>query len=460
MSNYGISVLIIILVTSLVAFYLLYKAKELNLGIVISVSIGSIILGFTFSPALKTVLKLLSENISINKKMALVISLLIVLFIFLLFILIVSFIISICIPKKLASIDCCVVIDRLASKIKIKNGIISIKDKFTGYFRKIVSKMKEIVKNVYNPINKLKKPVDTKQIIDTMGIEKNENGIIKEKNIDSVDIPDTFANLIGFMEPWREVADVKQDSSTDAAILDQTIEANSVYDNLVAGAYQEIVATQITDIKTDKVDKNVFNDLSEIIVEGKVTESELAEIDVVENKLSEIDVVESELPEIDIVENELSEIDVVESELAEIDIVENELSEIDIVESELKEIDIVENELAEIDVVENELSQIGTVEAERSQALLIDENDAKSFVLKAFESKDAGRKEVAIEYYIEALQHEPNNEMIFWIVLDVCALYKQLGLSELAKNILEGLVREYGAAIQPEVKMEIMNYLK
>lgn len=146
MSYYGVSVLITILITSLVAFYLLYKAKELNLGIVISISIGSIILGFTFYPAFRTLLKLLSDNININKKVASIITLITILFVFLLFVLIVSFIISISIPKKIASIDCCVVID-------------SIKNKFIGFFGKIVSSMKEMVKNVYNTINKLKKPV-------------------------------------------------------------------------------------------------------------------------------------------------------------------------------------------------------------------------------------------------------------------------------------------------------------
>jgi len=418
MTYYEVLVLVTILLTSLVAFYLLYKAKELNLGIVISISIGSIILGFTFSPAFKLVLQLLSDNINIGKKLVLIISLLIVLFIFLLFILIVSFIISISIPKRLASKDCCIVIDRIIAGIKIRDGIVNIKNKLTGFFRKIVSNMQETVKNVYYLINKLKKPVDTRQIIDTMGIEKNENGISKDKSNNTIATPDSFAfaNLIAFMEPSEQVNYSNQDSSIAADMIEQTLVANdSAYESLAAAAYQEIVTTKISDIDTDE---NVVNDLPVIMEEDQVAEIEVVEIDIVESKV----------PQLETAEAEQSQKSPSDGNYADEFEIENDI------------IDIIEysEEIAE------------------SESII----DANSLVLKAFESKDADRKEEAIECYMEALQNEPDNEMIFWIVLDVCALYKQLGLSELAKNILEGLVSEYGTAIQPEVKMEIMNYLK
>ncbi|MHB8062922.1 MAG: hypothetical protein ACYDG2_09860 [Ruminiclostridium sp.] len=421
MSYYGVSILITILVTSLIAFYFLYKAKELNVGIVISISIGSIILGFTFSPIFKAVMELLNDNININKKISIIVSLLTVLFVFLLFILIISFIISISIPKKLTSIDCCVIINRTISRIKIKAGIINLKDKLGGFFMKIGSNMKEIVKNVYNLINKLKKPVDTKQIIDTMGIEKNENGL-NEKSINTIDATDSvaFANLIGFMEPSsQEINYAGQDSTADEDIIDQTLEVNdSAYENLAAVAFQEIVADQVSDIPANEVDKDVLNDLSEIVVENQVVESEIVETDAVE----------SEVPQFASVAAELKQI-----------------------------LPSIQNAAVDFELDDNVIDNIEYgEEIDKSESIF----DASSLVLKALESKDAGRKEDAIECYIEALQYEPNNEMLFWIVLDICALYKQLGLSELAKNILEGLVSQYGAAIQPEVKMEIMNYLK
>jgi hypothetical protein len=441
MSYYGVSVLITILVTSLVAFYLLYKAKELNLGIVISISIGSIILGFAFNPISKIVMNLLSDSIIINKKIALIISLLTVLFVFLLFILIISFIISFIIPKKLAGIDCCVIIDRIIAGIKIRDGIVNIKNKFTYFFKKNVSNIQKLVKNVYNSTNKLKKSVDTKQIIDTMGIEKNENVILEEGSGKSVDTPDSnaFDNLIAFMEPSKQASYTNQDSSIDTDIIEQVIEVNdSTYEDLAAVAYQELVIPQLPNIETHQVDEDEVN-------EDEVNENEVNENEVNENEVNEIEANEigfNDLPEI-----------IVEDPVAE-----HEIVEIDDTESEVPQIETIEDLSQTLQrAEEGPFDNISYAESISEPGSIV---DADSLVLKAFESKGAGRKEDAIECYIEALQHQPSNEMLFWIVLDVCALYKQLGLIKLAKDILEGLVSEYGAAIQPEVKTEIMNYLK
>ena len=401
MSYYGVSVTITILLTSLIAFYLLYKAKELNLGIVISISIGSVILGFTFIPAYKAVLSLLSDNI--NQKIAFVLSLLTVLFAFLLFILIISFIVSICIPKKVAIIDCCVVINRLLSKVSIK----SIKDKIVIIFKKIAAGMRGTVKNVYNLKNKLKKPVDTKQIIDTMGIEKSKKVFSYKESSEATDTSDTFAftNLLGFMEPSSEVAYENHEESIDVDIVDQGVETtDSAYHNLAAIAYQEIVTTQTEAVEDDI---NDLNNLEEITIKVNV------EIENAENA-----------------------------------------------ESEPVVIGNTHSDITDIEIPEELIPESNQIMPSIAYNTVTVVNDAKSLVLKAFESKDEGRKEEAIGQYIEALQYEPDNDMIFWIVLDVCALYKQLGLSELAKNILEGLVSEYESIIQPEIKMEIMNNLK
>lgn len=434
MSYYGVSVIITILLTSLIAFYLLYKAKELNLGIVISISIGSVVLGFTFSPAFKAVLNLLSNNI--NQKIALVLSLLSVLFVFLLFILIISFIVSICIPKKLAAIDCCVIIDRVLSKISIK----SIKGKIVEILGKNAAKMREKVKNVYNLKNKLKKPVDTKQIIDTMGIEKSNMAFSYEESSDAIDNSDTFtfSNLLGFMETSSEVTYENQDESIDMDIVDQGLEAADVYHNLATIAYQEVVTTQSSDFETEATEDDL-NNLEEITIKVNV-----------EDQGFENQVIEEE-----IVEGELADGKLPVSQDRESEIVVNENTESETVASENTESEIIENEITEVVILES--NQTMPSIANNTVAVVI---DAKSLVLKAFESKDEGRKEEAIEQYIEALRYDPDNEMIFWIVLDVCTLYKQLGLSELAKNILEGLVNEYESVIQPEIKMEIMNNLK
>ena len=268
MSYYVISTLIIV-VTSLVTFYLLYVAKELNLGILISILLGSIMLGVTFLPVFKSVMIFSKEIISISKFLAFIISILSIFVIFLTFTLVISFIISITIPNKLIAIDCCAMIERTVAKMK----------------------------HGHHTQNIIKIPYP-EQKIDAKGIEKN-------------------------------------------------LEVNN------------------------------------------------------DNNLEEI-------PGI-----------------------------------------IIQESKRKIPVPEAKISKLSTV----------DVNAAKALVLKALQKKGDNKKAEAIECYLKALQQQPDSEMIFWIVIDVCALYKQLGLNELAKSILESLSIKYGNVIRPEVKKEIMNCL-
>lgn len=356
MSYYGVSVTITVL-TSLTAFYLLYKARELNLGILISVAAGSVILGFSINPAFNGILSLLSDNININEKLALIVSILIILFIFLVSILVLSIVISIAIPKKFTAIDCCVYIDRFLERAK----------------EKIVPEMKELAKNVYDLKNKLKKPVDTKQIIDTMGIEKSEKEIfvpqtaemsVKAVGLDIIDYTD--------VEPFD---------------FNNRFDTFEFMEN--TGAMAAVAE-------------------SETAVEHEVEYGETAET---EEYTFLIDSAEPEYT-------------------------------------------------ASVDsTVESEDYAI-SIPVEVEEDLEEETLDADTLVMKAFKCKESGKKAQAIEYYIDALQYNPDKGMIFWIVLDVCTLYKQLGLNDLAVAILEGTVAQYGDIIRPEIKVEIMNNLK
>jgi hypothetical protein len=150
---------------------MLYKAKELNLGMIISISAGTIILGVLFSPAFKFILGFLSQNLNFNKQIALIISLIIVLIVFLIFILVFSLIVTLCIPKRWIQVDCGTYIDRfigLVKSLKLKQFIIEKCQHCAKSMGAIVSKMSNVT-------NMLKKPVDTSEIIDKMGIEKNDN---------------------------------------------------------------------------------------------------------------------------------------------------------------------------------------------------------------------------------------------------------------------------------------------
>lgn len=55
---------------------------------------------------------------------------------------------------------------------------------------------------------------------------------------------------------------------------------------------------------------------------------------------------------------------------------------------------------------------------------------------EAFRLKGSGDCEGAILYYMYALDKKPSKELTFWIILDICVLYKSLGLLEMALEIL------------------------
>lgn len=447
MSYYGISVAITVIVTSLIAFYLLYKAKELNLGILISISIGSLILGFSFNPAFKAVLNLLSDSVSLNKQLALIITLLVELFVFLLLICILSLVISIAIPKRFSSIDCGAVIDRFL--LIIKTNISSFIHKISVFTGGFFHRMKDMLLFVYNLKNKLKKPVDTKQIIDTMGIEKNENGIFEHKENNT----DSFAGILAFMEPHNvnrlETVDLREavEEVTEAVAVSTEADIEDIigksdldqkYQNIVAMAYSEVIVTE--DEEQDVVETST----SELLAESE-------DIGVTEilDTIQDSGITESDNLSLD--NNTIENTTIALDTEAEVTVSVNE-------EETTDETEIISNIHIESANTKGVVEQFVYDTDDWSEDIA--EVNADSLVMKAFECKDNGRKDQAVEYYMEALQRDPDRDMIFWIVLDVCTLYKQMGLNDLAQMILEGMVQKYGSIIQPEMKQEIMKNLK
>jgi hypothetical protein len=55
---------------------------------------------------------------------------------------------------------------------------------------------------------------------------------------------------------------------------------------------------------------------------------------------------------------------------------------------------------------------------------------------EAFRLKESGDSEGAILYYMYALDKKPSKELTFWIIIDICVLYKTLGQLEMALEIL------------------------
>ncbi|AEY64912.1 hypothetical protein [Clostridium sp. BNL1100] len=88
-------------------------------------------------------------------------------------------------------------------------------------------------------------------------------------------------------------------------------------------------------------------------------------------------------------------------------------------------------------------------------------NESEILVLKAFDCKVKGQKEQAVQYYTKALDYGSlSNDMVFWVVLDICTLYKELGLNELACSILNSVAKRYGNELKPEIRAEIIKNLK
>ncbi|MCX7711350.1 MAG: hypothetical protein N2484_16035 [Clostridia bacterium] len=85
--------------------------------------------------------------------------------------------------------------------------------------------------------------------------------------------------------------------------------------------------------------------------------------------------------------------------------------------------------------------------------------DVESYIDAAFRYKQEGKFEEAIQNYMQVLDGQPDKDLVFWVVLDICVLYRNLGQGELAKDILESYIASYGDIMDPGVKEEIEKYL-
>jgi tetratricopeptide (TPR) repeat protein len=89
-----------------------------------------------------------------------------------------------------------------------------------------------------------------------------------------------------------------------------------------------------------------------------------------------------------------------------------------------------------------------------SDRLSIDEVLNRAFLLK-----QEGKELEAASLFINALDMKPDTEVAFWIVLDICVIYKNFGQSELAADILQAYMNEYNDLMSDEVKEQILQSL-
>ncbi|MGE5329769.1 MAG: hypothetical protein ACM3KR_09710 [Deltaproteobacteria bacterium] len=75
----------------------------------------------------------------------------------------------------------------------------------------------------------------------------------------------------------------------------------------------------------------------------------------------------------------------------------------------------------------------------------------EKFIDSAFAAKTEGKYLEAIEYYIQALEKKPEEQLILWIIIDVCSLYRELGQEDIAKEMIKSYIETAGNSISQEV---------
>lgn len=86
-------------------------------------------------------------------------------------------------------------------------------------------------------------------------------------------------------------------------------------------------------------------------------------------------------------------------------------------------------------------------------------NSLTEIIKKAFLLKQQGNVMEAAVLYMTALDQKPDNETAFWIVLDICAIYKITGHADLAEDILLTYIDAFEHLMSEELKDQILQSL-
>ena len=88
------------------------------------------------------------------------------------------------------------------------------------------------------------------------------------------------------------------------------------------------------------------------------------------------------------------------------------------------------------------------------------EKSIDEIIDEGFKLKEQGDYEGAIINFLYALDNHLPDDVALWVLLDICVMYKQLGQVELAKEVLENYVTEYGIVMDEALKYEIETNLQ
>jgi hypothetical protein len=78
---------------------------------------------------------------------------------------------------------------------------------------------------------------------------------------------------------------------------------------------------------------------------------------------------------------------------------------------------------------------------------------------EAYRLRELGDLEGSIIYYMYALDKNPQKDLTFWIILDICVMYKSLGQQSLALDILNSYYDIYGDTMGNDIREEIQRNL-
>ena len=255
--------------------------------------------------------------------------------------------------------------------------------------------------------------------VDINEVEIEEPEAIEEVAINEVEIEEPEALKEVNVEEEKEILGLHAEESEIVAQEEVVIESMNESDSEEQEAFEEI----------------------EAIEEVAINEAEIEEPEAIEEIA--INGVEIEEPEAIEEEKENLELESQESEI----IIKNEEPGTE-GNTEFSSLSHISDETS-VNTI-NEADNLNNTKDGSKVDRLIDE----AFLLKV-----SGDLEGAIQSYMYALEHDIEDEVVFWLVLDICVLYKQLGKSDLAKDILESYVTNYGSIMNEEVKIQIINNL-
>jgi hypothetical protein len=289
-----------------------------------------------------------------------------------------------------------------------------------------------------------------------------EEVIIEEVAESEIEEPET--EEIAIIEEEMEIPELGGDES-EAVAQEEVIIEEIAESEIEEPEAEEEIAIIEEEMETSELD----GDESEAVAQEEVIIEEIAESEIEEPETEEeiaITEEEMEIPESGGDESEaVAQEEVIIEEIAESEIEEPETEEIAITEEEMETSELDGDEIEE-NLIDSSLTihisdetNADTINDALVDNTLEEVNAVDRLIEEAFLLKASGDLEGAITNYMYALEHDIEDQVVFWLVLDICVLYKQLGKSDLAKDILESYVTDYGSIMNEDVKAQIISSL-